>query len=61
MKLSTILQALKLLLGITEQVTEMLAETKIPPTEQPHLHEEVNLVLSKLQSAKSKIEVDPAE
>ena len=61
MKISTIIQALKLLFGITEQVTSMLAETKIPATEQQHLHEEVDIVLSKLHTAKSKIEIDPPE
>lgn len=60
MKISTILHALKILLGITEQVTEMISDTKIPKEQQPHMHEEMNLALSKLHSAKDKIEIDPA-
>ena len=59
MKIKDILQLLKALLLISEQVTEMITTTSIPAREQQAVEREVNLALSRLQSAKSKIEVDP--
>ncbi|MBE9215692.1 MAG: hypothetical protein HC836_31935 [Richelia sp. RM2_1_2] len=59
MKIKDILQLLKALLLISEQVTDMIADTSIPKNQQPEIQKEVDLALSRLQSAKSKIEIDP--
>lgn len=61
MKISVILQALKLLLGVAEEVAIMVTHTKIPSSDQALIHEELNLATSKIESAKSKIAVDPEE
>ena len=59
MRIKDILQLLKALILISEQVTNVISETSIPVSEQPEMKKEVDLALSRLQSAKSKIEIDP--
>lgn len=58
-KIKDILELLKALLLISEQVTDMIATTSIPPNEQQEVEKEVDVALSQLQSARSKIDVDP--
>lgn len=59
MNLRIILQSLRLLLGMSEQVIDLIADSKIPKEEQPLLHDEINLALGRLNTAKAKIEIDP--
>ena len=61
MKLSTIFQALKILLAISEQVTELIADSNIPEKEQPEIQNEVNRAVENLGRAKKLIAVPPAE
>ena len=61
MNFKVVVQALRLLLGITEQVVDLVTETKIPKANQPDLHEELNIALERLVRAKSKIAIDPDE
>ncbi|MGB3761263.1 MAG: hypothetical protein WBA07_33630 [Rivularia sp. (in: cyanobacteria)] len=61
MKLNTILQSLKLLLGFAEQVVEIIAESDIPPLEQPQVQQEVDKVFNSLFVAKRLIPIPPSE
>ncbi len=61
MKLSTIFQALKILLAISEQVTELIADSNIPEGEQPEIQNEVDRAVENLGRAKKLIAVPPAK
>lgn len=59
MKIKDILQMLKFLLAISEQVTEVISSTAIPASEQEVVKKEVDFAVGQLLTARSKIEVDP--
>jgi hypothetical protein len=61
MNFNTILQALKLLLGITEQVVEIIATSDIPAGEQHLVQQDVDRALNSLTVAKRLISVSPSE
>ncbi|MCJ8280645.1 MAG: hypothetical protein MJK14_12285 [Rivularia sp. ALOHA_DT_140] len=60
MRMSVILQALKILLGIAEQVTELIADSDIPESEQPEVRRQVDQAVEKLYRANSLIAIAPA-
>ncbi|NJN13894.1 MAG: hypothetical protein HC836_34550 [Richelia sp. RM2_1_2] len=59
MKFSAILNLIKFLLSVVEQVDVVITQSKIPVEQQPEIEKEVDSALNRLKSAKTKIIVDP--
>ncbi|AFY54643.1 hypothetical protein Riv7116_2112 [Rivularia sp. PCC 7116] len=59
MKISSIIEWLKILVATSEQVAEIIEASSIPPEEQNAVRNSVSTALEKLNYANSKVDVEP--